>query len=477
MTGRWFLPFMFGIGCGTLAGQEASVHSQKTEYEGKKIEVTIADNPFLPIPKYSTGITCGEGGEFNLSVPLNKGTVVQFETGIYLAWLYMQPGFHYEVEFPEYREPDFEESISPYYQLQSVPLKVVTRTSTSAGNVVMGRSEINGRIVHFDSLFFIANEQVVLNRRKKVATNVDSLIVQMESRFASDTSLFFSEYRRYRYGVMKLNQGTLGLMSIGREYLGPVVRMSHPGFVELFRAMFRDFLVYYSRTKEGRDLRYFINRIHDLDSVRTVVAKHPAIWNDTIRDMVILQELPGLFYSGTYHKEAILILLDSLIADPVTPDLGLNAHQIKEKLSSLMIGHSPPPFTLTDTRGEEVSTDDFRDKYTYLMFCTPNHYGCMIEYPFLESFREKHGDYLRIITVMVAEEASQVNDFMERNNYNWTALYYDHQTSLLEKYTVRAYPTAYLIGRDGKLILSPAILPSEGFEQQLFRIMRSRNEI
>jgi len=66
---------------------------------------------------------------------------------------------------------------------------------------------------------------------------------------------------------------------------------------------------------------------------------------------------------------------------------------------------------------------------------------------------------------------------MHRNSYNWKVLHYDGQPGLLNDFMVRAYPTAYLIDRNGTLLLSPATLPSEGFEQQLFRIMRSRGEI
>jgi hypothetical protein len=78
---------------------------------------------------------------------------------------------------------------------------------------------------------------------------------------------------------------------------------------------------------------------------------------------------------------------------------------------------------------------------------------------------------------MVSEDRNKLEDFMQRNGYSWKVLHYEGQPWILEDYMVRAYPTAYLIDRNGKLLLSPAILPSEGFEQQLFRIMRSRGEI
>ena len=56
-------------------------------------------------------------------------------------------------------------------------------------------------------------------------------------------------------------------------------------------------------------------------------------------------------------------------------------------------------------------------------------------------------------------------------------LFYENSEKLLQSYNIRVYPTCYLIGPDGKLIQSPATLPTEGLEQQLFRIMRARGDL
>jgi thiol-disulfide isomerase/thioredoxin len=132
---------------------------------------------------------------------------------------------------------------------------------------------------------------------------------------------------------------------------------------------------------------------------------------------------------------------------------------------------------MEDMEGTTRSLKDFEGKYTYLFFGTTDHYGCMMEYPFLQSFKEKHNAYLEVVSIMASEDRNSLSDFMQRNGYDWTVLPFDGQNDILNIYMIKAYPTAYLIDRDGKLLLSPASLPSEGFEQQLFRIMRSRGEI
>ncbi len=458
-------------------GQSASVHAISPDYSGQSIYTTIAWNPFVTIPEFSNSVVCSEEGEFEQLIPLKSPRVVQFETGIYQAYLYMEPGFHYEVELPDFVEKEWDHRISPFYQSVALPLTVRSRISLSTRECINGSMDVNHTIARFDSLFVSANQQIITQRQLGHHGNADSLIQQLEVQFRSDSSLFFSDYRRFRYGALKLNEGETGLDILSHDYLGPTVMEWHPGFIELFRALFKDFIFYYSGTTDGEDFRNLVNRNQEFRQARQLILKHPAVWSDTLAEMILLQEFSELFYRGEYHKEAILIMLDSMAHDPVTPQFGIYAAQLKQKLSSLVTGNTPPGISLEDLEGKTWTLSDFEGKYTYLFFGTTDHYGCMMEYPFLQSYIEKHAAYLNVVTVMVSEERTKLEDFMHRNSYSWKVLHYEGQPGVLNDYMVRAYPTAYLIDRDGKLLLSPATLPSEGFEQQLFSIMRSRGEI
>ncbi|MGW8316919.1 MAG: TlpA family protein disulfide reductase [Bacteroidales bacterium] len=472
-----FAACLIGWCCGALQGAEVSIEGHGEGYARQTIEISIAFNPFISDPAYREPLTCDESGRFHHTFQLETGRVVQFEVGVYQAYLYMQPGFHYEVELPPFREKKYEEFMSPYYQPVFIPLKVTSRTDLRTGETVPGTEDVNDRIARFDTAFSKVNEEVILDRRLGRPSPIDSMEEQLEGPFTKDTSGFFTEYRKYRYGILRLNEGKTGLAEISTNYLGPVVRESHPGFIELFRNMFKDFIYYYSSTPEGNGLRRYINRTHQLDSIRSSLMAHPAVWCDTLADMVLLQELSDIFYRGDYHKESILILLDSMENDPVSPKLARYTVQVRDKLSSLMVGHRPPAYRLADLNGTEVTPDDLKGKYTYLFFCTPDHYGCMMEYPYLQSYTEKHADYFQVVSVMVAASEQDVADFMERNGYGWRVLYYGEDPSILQDYMIRAFPTAYLLDPEGNLILSPSPLPSDGFEQQLFRILRSRGDI
>jgi hypothetical protein len=435
-------------------------------YAGKELRISVPGNPFLDIPLLDTLVRFDSLGFFRADIRKSASGMVSLATGIYKASLYAEPGGNYQVELPPFRDLSYSEKLSPYYE----PLKIPLRALGPGG-------KLNREIYRFDSLFNRINSQILYYRNRNAEPPLDSLTGILRTAFSEETNPWFCGYMRYKSGILALNAGLEGLGSLSLNYLGSPVREDHPAYMELFSAMFRDFLVYYGRTMEGRGIRYQINRTHDLDSLRSIVTGHEAVTSDTLCDLVLLQELPRMFYRGDYHKEAILILLDSMAAEPVKPVYGLYASQIREKLSSLVIGHFPPGFRLKGTDGKEYTPASFLGKYTYLMFCTPENYGCMTEYPFLKSYFVKHADYLNVVTVLVAGSEEEVDTFMKRNGYYWTALYSGDRLDLLDAYMVKAFPVAYLLGPDGKLILSPAAVPSEGFEQQLFQIMRSRGDI
>lgn len=458
-------------------GQFASIHAIDSSYAGKTIHTSIAWNPFATIFEYSHREICDQSGTFRQDIPLQSPRVVQFETGIYQLYIYMEPGFHYEVDFPDYFEKNWNDQISPFYQPLSLPLKVDSRTSISTGERFDGSKDVNHRISSFDSLFTLANTELIDKRKLGQELNADSIIQQMETAFAGDSSHFFSDYRRFRYGILRINEGRTGLVDLSRDYLGPEVMEWHPGFVELFRALFKDFIFYYTGSDKTQQFKNLVNHKQDLQQARQLVSDHPAVWNDTLAEMILLQEFTELFYRAEYHKEAILIMLDSMASKPVNPRFGIYAEQLKQKLSSLVIGNPPPDISMEDLEGSTLTLKDFEGKYTYLFFGTTDHYGCMMEYPFLQSYVEKHSAYLNVVTVMASEDRNKLDDFMRRNGYSWTVLHFDRQPGILDDYMIKAYPTAYLIDRNGKLLLSPATLPSDGFEQQLFRIMRARREI
>jgi peroxiredoxin len=455
-------------------GQLTIIHGTSKEYAGENILVNLVVNPITGKTITLDTILVHESGYFSAEFELEELNWIEMDLGVYKCVLMVGPGYLYQVSLPTRRDKTEEEIRSPFFEPTILHLRVSAEVSDEDANA----PDLNSEIFHFDTLLFRINAEQLMARSRKKRFPIDSLLLSIEESYKYIPSAYFSDYRKYRYGLIQMNSGSKSLKDIYNSYLSvEYPALKNPAYLDLFNKMYAKFFYYFSRTKEGNKLNQVVNLEHNHKVLRRELQKHNSIPNDTIADLVILKEVNESFYRDFFYKEALLMILDSIIADPSIPIYSEYAMDIKADLTNLMIGTSPPEISLLDQNGQRASLDDFDQKYILLMFCTPNNYSCMKEYPFLKSLHEKHKEYLEVITVMITESHSNMQDFMRNNKYRWTSLFYENSEKLLKAYKIRTYPTCYLIGPDGKLIQSPATLPTEGLEQQLFRIMRSRGDL
>lgn len=109
-------------------------------------------------------------------------------------------------------------------------------------------------------------------------------------------------------------------------------------------------------------------------------------------------------------------------------------------------------FTLENLRGSMMSLRDFRGKVIFLNFwaswCGP----CRIEMPAMELLWQVfQDDDFVILAVDVREERDTVSSFIEKNDYTFPVLL-DSRGKVANMYDLRAYPTSFLIDREGKVV-------------------------
>jgi len=215
---KWFVLFVwFGMwGWNAAISQQVRISGEDSSYSGQSIGFTIQGHPFIDLPCYSETVICDESGAFQLNINEPPDGVIILRTGIYEAALYIESGKSYHVRLPGYQEVSYAEKISPFYEPLRIPLKI----SDSLEN-------INNQIYSFDSLFYWLNEEIILSRRKGEKPLADSMITWLESQYSEGPTDWFTLHRRYKEGILKLNEGRTGLLDISQNYLGEVVRDQH----------------------------------------------------------------------------------------------------------------------------------------------------------------------------------------------------------------------------------------------------------
>jgi peroxiredoxin len=180
------------------------------------------------------------------------------------------------------------------------------------------------------------------------------------------------------------------------------------------------------------------------------------------------------FYTADFSREALLIVLDSLVANTQIAVHKTTGRQIRKKVTKLLQGYPAPDFSLYDPQGKLKSLKDFQGRYIYLMFCTTQNYACISEFEQLKKIHEKFGEHVTIITILGDEQFLESQKYIKGKQLPWTFLHYGNYPYVLKEYDIRAFPTYFLLDNEGRMAISPAPSPSENIELKLFNELRAK---
>ena len=408
-------------------------------------------------------------GDFKISLDLDRITFVFSHLGIYKAFLYAEPNKTYEIILPEKTDKTPEDELNPYF--------IESRIQLGIANVK--EEELNFIIRMFnDSYTPYYNKHIINFINKEDFSELNSDIERIEKPFVNSNNSFFNNYRKYRYGLLKHLAYQQKARSVSDEYFRqqPVL-FYNPAYMELFNQVYDKYFVFFGRTSKGEKIYNDINTVKSYFELRNTLANDDVFSNDTVIELAILKGVYDEFYSDNFSRSGLLSILDTLISNTKIQQHRLLGEVIKTKITRLLSGHYPPTFALYDSDSNLVSINDFRGKYVYLNFCTAQSYTCLSEFELLKGIYERHKEKLEIVTISVDPLQSIDENFLKSKNWNWKFLFYGNQPQIIVEYDIRAYPTYYLIGPDGKLIYSPSPSPAEDFESMLYKAMKVRGDL
>lgn len=448
--------------------QETLIFGSDTSYAGLEIELLCYSDRITNSEILLDKDTVSQDGSYQLKFNLDRITFVFAYLGVYKIHLYAEPGKTYNIILPPRQDKEPKDFLNPYFS------PIVTHL----GTLNFSPDELNTLIRMFNDAYLpYYNKHIMALSESDDFSELDKDIEKMEKAYTSSENEFFNNYRKYRYGMLRHLAYQQKSKRISDEYFKeqPVL-LNNPAYMELFNQVYDKYFHHFARTPEGKELGATISS-QDLEALRKLLAKDKVLGKGEILDLVILKGIHDEFYDDNYSRSALLQILEDYIDENKYPDLTEMAQWIRKKTTRLLVGFSPPEFTLYDRDSNLVSLDDFKGKYVYLNFCSCFSYTCLNEFAMLNTLYERHKDLMEIVTILVDNDYDVINSFLKRSNYPWTFLHYGHQVSVIKEYDVRAFPTYYLIGPEGKLELSPASSPGEEFEARLFKLLRQKGEL
>jgi peroxiredoxin len=449
--------------------QQTHISGNAPSYAGKKLEFVQTGNWITGAEDPIGSCVVSGSGDFSLWLDLKTTRQVMVHLGIYLGYFFAEPGKSYQLVLPERMEKAPEDKLNPYFQPEEIHL----------GLVNFNQDELNMLIVMFEDAYMPYYEKHVNN----LYTNTDIRkleedIQNMDKPFQNHTATVFAVYRRYRYGMLKLLANQQKVQRISDEYFNDqTVLYYNPAYADLFNQVYNKYFIFYGRSAEGKQIYADINQKGSYRALMATLSNNTNFSNDTLKELIILKQVHDEFYGDQFSRNGLLSILDTLIT---TTQIDLHRQigmAIRYKITRLLAGHVPPQFELMDTDGRLVRLSDFMGRYVYLNFCTCQSYACLNEFNSLAALYTRHKDKLIILTIATDPLEEVLRKFLVKNKYDWKFLLFDQQPEVLKEYDIRAYPTYFLIGPDGRLILSPAPAPSEDFETRLFEVMKARGDL
>ncbi|HFQ13317.1 MAG TPA: TlpA family protein disulfide reductase [Gammaproteobacteria bacterium] len=168
------------------------------------------------------------------------------------------------------------------------------------------------------------------------------------------------------------------------------------------------------------------------------------------------QRQPDLFFNIRSPLRAALCLLFVLACAggslPVAADTPAGAFSRLQVVRPKRILPAPD-FGLTNLAGQSVRLSDYRGRLVLLnfwaTFCGP----CRREMPALQALWQSYREQGLVVLALAADRGGPqtVAEFVAEGGYRFPVLL-DGEGEVRKRYEVRALPTSYLIGRDGRFI-------------------------
>lgn len=393
---------------------------------------------------------------FKLEVDITETTLCFADFDGYHGMIYLEPGHSYEIVFPPKREMTEAQKRNPFFKPEPVWF----------GIFKADKNELNFRIQQFEQAYTTYEnnyfDRIFVNQAKSL---VDTIKFKLESEFPKTNDTFFEAHKLFRLANLDfaLYQGkSVRFMETYFSSIKPLYNLA--AYSTIFNQVFLnyfDVLINQSNNQEIKKL-IFSADIHQVD----LYFQEKLKFNQSLSHLILLRSLHDAYYSKQFSKSLALKMLDQVKGEEWSNLEQETAKLIRTKLTYLASGTMPPSINLNNMSGQKISMSDFRSTYIYLHFTDPKNPICRQHLDALKTIADHYKGKLTIINVVPKSSAIKPEN-------GWAGIFTTSDSNLLETFKVKTFPNSFLIGKDGRLLLSPAPNPIDGLDRQLGQIMKS----
>ncbi len=433
-----------------------NISGKAPEYALNSIELYILHD-FISEEKIKLGtIHFNAEGSFNVDIEIAETNLCMADFDGYHGMIYIEPGKSYQIVFPPKRTLTESQKRNPFAKSEPVWFGILNPA----------KDELNVKIQQFEQEYAkLENRyfnQIFTNQSKSL---VDTVNLKLDKEFPKTNSDFFESHKFFRKANLEfaLNQGkSAEFMETYFSNLRPVYNLE--AYSVIFNQVFMNYLSMLSNTSHGTDVKKLINstNLPNLDDY----FQKKLHFNKELSHLVLLKSMNDAYYSKQFSKASILKLLGQVKSPEWSAFEQKTALLISSKLTYLASGTNPPSIILKNLNGQKVHFSDYPNTYIYLHFTDPKNSICRQHLDAMKAISARYKEKLIIINVIPENKGF-------KNENGWPGIFATTESNIDDSYKVKTYPNSFLIGKDGKLLLSPAPNPIDGLDRQLGQLFKS----
>jgi hypothetical protein len=395
-------------------------------------------------------------GNFSLEIEIAETILGFADFDGYHGMIYLEPGKTYEILFPPKRTLTESQKRNPFTKPEPVWFGITNPSET----------ELNFRIQKFEQVYTTyENRYFNLIYAGGSKSLVDTVKNNLDKEFPATNSPFFESHKLYRKANLDfaLNQGkSPDFIKTYFSTIKPIYQLA--SYATIFNQFFLNYFTVLGNSTQYSEVRNMVNA-SELSKLDDYFQKQ-FHFNRDLSHWILLKSMNDAYYSKQFSRLSILKMLDEIKTEGWSAYEQKTAQLIRIKLTWLSSGTIPPILPLIDLNGKKVNLSDFPNAYIYLHFTDPKNTIC-----------QQHLDALKVIASHYKEKLVIINVIPDRSGFKnekeWAGIFTTTEKNILESYKVKTFPNSFLIGKDGKLLLSPAPNPIDGLDRQLGQIFKS----
>ena len=426
------------------------------EYAQNTIELNRLHDFISEEPIKLGTIRFDQEGFFNLEFELAETSLCFADFDGYHGMIYLEPGKSYEIMLPPKRNLTESQKRNPFVKPELIWFGIANPA----------KNELNIQIQQFEQAYTNHEnnyfDRIFVERSRSL---VDTVKNKLDKEFSKTAAPLFEQHKFYRKANLEfaLHQGkSADFMKTYFSTEKPVYILE--SYSTLFNQVFLNYFDVLANMPQSSEVKGMINsaslqKLDDYFQKKLHFNKDLARW-------VLLKSLKDAYYSKQFSKAAILKMLDQV------SDAGWGAYEqktarlIRSKLTYLASGTNPPTLILKTLNNRNINFSDYKGTYIYLHFTDPKNTVCRQHLDVLKNISARYKEKLVIINVI-----PHASGF--KNENGWAGIFATTTNNIAETYKVKTYPNSFLIGKDGKLLYSPAPNPIDGLDRQLGQIFKS----